>query len=239
MTEGEKQNEIITVEKTKLDLSYDNYRKIINQKLPYKFVGLESWLYNKSNKLLFETKTKNMRYKRYSRGTIIKLDFGVNVGTEFSLNHFAIVISKKDTIYNDLLTVIPLTSKDHGKHTILLDKLITDIILNNLCDEVNKLTEEMQDIPIQQADFISSKVTEKISKIQQIIDLYSNQNELSYACINQIQSVSKLKILKPINEYDIVGKKCPDEVLKKIDIEIIKRFTNYDYREVEKIKFDN
>ncbi len=48
----------------------------------------------------------------------------------------------------------------------------------------------------------------------------------TYACSSLITTISKSRILKPINEYDFVGKeKCPKEVMDKIDKELIEKFT--------------
>lgn len=55
-----------TKDTIKLDKSYINYHKIINQKLPYKFSYLDDWLLKKSNLLLKETEpiTEPKRYKK-------------------------------------------------------------------------------------------------------------------------------------------------------------------------------
>lgn len=52
---------------------------------------------------------------------MIKVDFGVNVGTELSHTHFAIVLNDDDTIKTDNLTVLPLTSKNGYKRIYLGD----------------------------------------------------------------------------------------------------------------------
>ncbi|NEF57484.1 type II toxin-antitoxin system PemK/MazF family toxin, partial [Staphylococcus aureus] len=50
----------------------------------------------------------NKKYKKFSRGSIIYLDFGINIGHEFSGRHFGIVLNKNDSPYNSLVTVVPL-----------------------------------------------------------------------------------------------------------------------------------
>lgn len=85
------------------------------KKKPYKFAYLDEWLLKNSKLLLteakeYETKT-NQTYKTYKRGTIIKVDFGVNLGSEMSQVHFAIVLNNYDNPKNNILTVVPLTSK--------------------------------------------------------------------------------------------------------------------------------
>ena len=54
----------------------------------------------------------------------------------------------------------------------------------------------------------------------------------SYACIDQIKTISKLNILPPINKYDIIGTlKCSKSIMNSIDKEIVKQYTAIDYRE--------
>lgn len=229
-----------TKKRTRLDDSYKIYEEIIEKDLPDKFKLLDLWLYNKSQKLLFETKIPHIKFGRYPRGTIVKLDFGVNVGTEFSLPHFAIVISKSDTFYNDLLTVVPLTSKNHGNHTMSLGSLIIDAAISCIENNMDSIKKDME--------LLTGKVDEaalwdtftaKMADLKLILDTYKNYEDLSNACIDQVQSISKLRLLKPINEYDIIGCKCPDDIMEKIDFELVKKYTGFDYRDLEKKENDN
>lgn len=80
----EKIIDISLKERIRLDKSYINYHDIIDKNLPYKFAYLDEWLLKNSKLLLseankFESKSKQM-YKAYKRGTIIRADFGVNIG---------------------------------------------------------------------------------------------------------------------------------------------------------------
>ena len=63
---------------------------------------------------------------KYKRGQVIKVDFGVNIGSELSHTHFAIVLNSDDSTKNDNITVLPLTSKK-GYKRINLGSLIKDI----------------------------------------------------------------------------------------------------------------
>lgn len=115
----------------KLNKAFDNYKIIINKNLPYKFSYLDEWIYKNSNLLLNEAENIVQKYKTYKRGTIIKVDFGVNIGSEMSQVHFAIVLSKSDNPRNNVLTVLPLTSKK-GRFNICLDTLIANKLLEKL-----------------------------------------------------------------------------------------------------------
>ena len=60
------------------------------------------------------------------------------------------------------------------------------------------------------------------------------RNNLSYARIDQIRTISKLNIIPPMNQYDVVGKiKCSDDIMKQIDNEIIAKFTSVDFPQFE------
>ena len=101
------------------------------------------------------------------------------------------------------------------------------------------MTEEkqhlIQEIDIENCEF-NSNYEKEIQEIKQVLNYYKNIKEnLSYACIDQIRTISKLNILPPMNKYDIVGSyKCPNQIMNKIDRQIVKQYTAIDFREFEK-----
>lgn len=202
----------------KLDKSYINYTELISKQLPSKFNYLDDWLLKKSNLLIKEVKSPIKSYKVYKRGTIVKVDFGVNPGSEMSQIHFAIVINNNDNPRNNVVTVIPLTSKEN-KYNLNLDKLIIEKMIDKLNQEMTRLSIESETTGIRNSA--------SIHKLANLVSYYSSYMKHSYACINLITTVSKTRILPPINEFDIIGReKCSNEVLDKIDFEIMKKFTN-------------
>lgn len=63
-----------------------------------RFITLPFWLRSHSNLLTKELEGKiRPHYNQYKRGTIIYVDFGVNIGSELSGGHFAIILNKKDS----------------------------------------------------------------------------------------------------------------------------------------------
>lgn len=193
----------------KLDKSYINYNQIIEKKLPYKFSYLDDWLLKKSNLLLEETKVllEPKKYKKYERGTIIKADFGVSLGSEMSQIHFAIVLNNYDNYKNNILTVVPLTSTDN-KFNLNLKSLIYDLI-NEIQEQIDLCKND--------------KVKEK--KLHNVLDYYKSNKKNTYACCSLITTISKTRILSPINEYDIIGrKKCSNQILDLIDNDIKDKF---------------
>lgn len=208
-------------EKIKLDRAYLNYHKVIDKNLPFKFAYLDEWLLKDSKKMLeeaelIESGTK-MAYRVYKRGTIIKADFGVGLGSEMSQVHFAIVINKYDNPKNNVLTVVPLTSKE-SKFNLNLDNLVMDKEIKKLQSEITKIgfDEEMDNT----VDLI------KIKKLSTLLSYYKSNAKNTYACCNLLTTISKTRILPPINEYDIIGyERCSDEVMNQIDNELLRHFT--------------
>lgn len=89
-----------------------------------KFSKLKEWLKKESDLFEEEIKKNTRIFLRYKRGQIIKVDFGVNIGSELSHTHFAIVLNSDDTKYTDNVTVLPLTSKK-GYKRIYLGNIIS------------------------------------------------------------------------------------------------------------------
>ncbi|MDO4963123.1 MAG: type II toxin-antitoxin system PemK/MazF family toxin [bacterium] len=233
ITKKTKQNE--DNKKAKLLQAFENNLKISGMNLTDKYESFENWEYDKSNRLLYEISlSQDKKYMRYPRGSIIKVDFGVNVGSEFSQQHFAITLSKRDSIYCNTVKVIPLTSKVH-KNYINLNDLISRSYITSLQDKLTKLQQELDEIDIDNCEF-NPNYKKEIKEIEKILKYYKSiKNNLSYACVDQIRTVSKLNILKPINKYDIVGNyKCPPDIMESIDMAIVKNYTSIDYREFEK-----
>jgi len=196
----------------KLIKAHVNNITISDMDLKDKFTEFENSKLNESETLLYEINKKPQRFKRYSRGQIVKVKFGVNIGSEFSGDHYAIIISKKDTMMNPILHVIPLTSKKHNYNV-----KINNILYNE--DGINKMKEL--------AEKEQNSKTKK--EIEKCIKYYDNRkNKTSYACIKHLKTISKLSICKPFNDYDysyLNSLKVNNDVLDLIDREIIKEYT--------------
>ncbi len=194
----------------KLIKAHQNNILISDKNLIDKYIHFEDSTLNKTETLLYEINNKPLKYKRYSRGSIIKVKFGINIGSEFSGEHYAINVSKNDTMLSPVLHVIPITSKKHKKNLY-----IGNILYNN--EEIEKLKKLLEN---------SNNSTEK-SKIKNCIKYYEKRKDnKSYACVDHLKTISKLSICKPINEFDYLQKiKCSNTIIDKIDAEIIKEYT--------------
>lgn len=116
----------------KIDEASKKFKNVFNSGV-LKFSKLDEWLYKEST--IYEKEIYNYKkiiYPKFRRGEIVKVDFGVNIGSELSHTHFAIVLNSDDSIYNDNITVLPITSKS-GYRKISLGK-----ILNNAIPNTNK-----------------------------------------------------------------------------------------------------
>lgn len=216
-------------DKINLDKSYMMYTHIISKKLPCKFKYLDDWRLKESRLLMKEavmfeynlddrnSVKKVQTYRTFKRGTIVRVDFGVNLGSEMSQVHFGIVLNKYDSQKNNVLTVIPLTSA-YSRFNLDLGDLIVETL-------VKKIEEEMTLCAIESEHDSSITVT-RLSKLDTLIKYYKYSIKHTYACCSLITTISKTRLLKPINEYDIIGTSiCSDEVLNKIEAELCDKFT--------------
>ena len=182
----------------------------------WKFQLLPNWLDNVSYWYTREDKeTLPSRYYHYDRGTIIRVDFGVNMGSEFCGLHFAIVLDKKDNNHKKTLTVVPLTSKNKSGRFYLGKEIFnqTTNILNQQSTELKQKTDhilqELKDIILNGTDnnkkdivkkefikFDKGIVTDTLNNI--IISGKYNQNEVKqlkdevYNNNKEIDSLSKV-----------------------------------------------
>ena len=123
-----KEKEITQIDK--IDIACNKYKEV-NKTGYIKFDKLGDWLKKESN--IFEKEVSQIQktYKKLKRGQIIKVDFGINIGSELCYTHFAIVLNNNDSIYSDNITVVPITSKI-GKDRINLGKILHKVYPNSL-----------------------------------------------------------------------------------------------------------
>lgn len=113
----------------KIDNACNRYKEV-NKSNYIKFNKLEDWLDKESTMYKKEILITKKTFKKLYRGQIIKVDFGINIGSELCYTHFAIVINDNDTIYNDNVTIVPITSKK-GNNRINVGKLLHKIYPNS------------------------------------------------------------------------------------------------------------
>ena len=216
---------------TLLIRKYISYAKLLANNNTTNFERFKSWMHTyiayKSN----ESKFNPTYLPKYGQGQIIFVDFGCGIKHEFSYPHYAIVLNTQDRKKNDLLTVLPLTSKK-SKHNTLKDweYEITYPIKNLLVDKVtndfniygtkymklrNKIIAlaksaseiDKDEFERQYSKLIESGVNEIYSANKDIMEFADKMSKGSIVEVNQIKTISKSRIIFPIKKshplYDI------------------------------------
>lgn len=164
----------------------------------------------------------------FSRGDIIKVNLGFNIGNELGGLHYCVVLGKYDNTRNGTLNVVPLTSKKPNKKydssTVNLGNELYILLQEKLDKEKKKLKqildelEKIEDIPIN-----IQKIIEKENKyIEKMKDEISKMKQDSIALINQITTISKQRIFNDTLRRNV---KLSNNSLDLIDKQIIKYFT--------------
>lgn len=210
-----------------LEIANDNFKSIIKKTKNKKFSYLDSWMLKTSDEFKKENENENNNNKTHFRlnyGTIVKADFGINQGAELSNPHFAIVLDRFDNIRSETITVIPLTSKNNGKR-IALGKLISQEYEKNIRTELKKLETHLENSKKKNDKETVGKILLEISKVNKIKNYYLKHPKNTYANISQIRTISKDKLIKPLNKYDILNKaKCSNDIMSQISDAISKNF---------------
>lgn len=113
----------------------------------FKFTRMPYWIDSYGFWMNKEAKKELPKYYRvFKRGTVVMVDFGIQVGSEFSGPHFAVVLNRKDSKYSKVLTVVPLSSKKRPTYanlgTELLDRIVDKV--NSMLNETDRLSNELE-----------------------------------------------------------------------------------------------
>ena len=169
-----------------------------------------------------------MNYYTFKRGSVVFVDFSPQIGSEIKGKHFAIVLTKKDRASNELLTVIPLTSKFHEYHLDLGDE-IKKSIYNNIFESLEDVVAGMLSISEDTSYDEVLELEKRKELCSQVSKRYLKLQEHTYAKVHQITTISKKRIMKPVNQFDPIRKlKVSNEVMDLLDKKIIELFTKVD-----------
>ncbi|UPQ86048.1 type II toxin-antitoxin system PemK/MazF family toxin [Ignavigranum ruoffiae] len=207
----------LRTETAKIDKATENYKNVYYQMIN-KCKYLPDHLIKHSLSLKREPGYNYTIFDKYYRGTLVYVEFGVNMGSEICGNHLALTLDNIDKKAKRTISVLPLSSKSKPYY-IKLPINIFGIAEINISNTMTKYsTEEIFEL------------SDEISKIRNRYKRYdSNQ---SFACINMIQTISKEKINR-MNRFDPSGNMiAPPEIMNLIDQAIIKEYLNIDnYKE--------
>jgi len=164
----------------------------------------------------------------YSRGDVIKVNLGFNIGNELGGLHYCIVLNKYDNTRNGTLNVVPLTSRKDDKRydlsTVNLGKELYNIFQAKIDIEKEKLQqilnelEKIEDIPIN----IQNRIEKEQKYIEKMEQEISKMKKDSIVLIKQITTISKQRIYKDDVRRNV---KISSQSLDLIDEHIIKFFT--------------
>lgn len=166
----------------KFDQASTNFKEVQSSG-EKKYSMLHHWTLKKSLYLLDEVRRRVKRNKKtYKRGAIIYVDYGVNIGREFSGPHFSVVLNNFDSKNNEKLTVIPLTSKKHA-HTIELTNTIQETSMEFLSQSLY--------------DILKVPIAEKV-----VVDNLLNKLDPDHEITDPIELVKSITDIKSSTEPD-------------------------------------
>lgn len=220
----------------------DSY--IANPKKIDKANKFSYWIKDYSLYLSTEENFKPLHLKEYKRGDIIKVNLGYNIDKELGGLHYCVVLDNKNSKAFHTVTVIPLTSIKPGK-----EYSFPNIVLGNeLYKSIKKKRDNFESIVLAEATKVFSKSNTKkkdysdFSQLHEIMEdlklLSKIEEEIkgmksgSIANVNQIRTISKMRIYNPRKNKDILSDiKLSEESLALIDSAILQAFTGVNSKE--------
>ncbi len=218
-----------------IDLEVE-YREKFNTKQSANFL---KWL-NKYLKFLKSERTFNPNYLPvYEQGSIIKLDLGFNVGSEHGGVHFGVVLNKDDSKRNNVLTILPLSSKKSdsskgNKYKIDLGNEFYNLVELKFNNIIQQYELDLKDID---KDLESANSKESFKLLRQKLNKTSKRLEEAkrvklsldylkigtFGLVSQITTVSKIRISDPIKiDSSLYGIKYCNNTMQKINNKILK-----------------
>lgn len=232
----------------KMDAYLDDLIDLQDNKSLSKADKLSYWLEDWITFLSFENRFNPRSLRRYEHGEIIKVHLGFNVGSEEGGLHYAVVVEKNNAKSSPVVTIVPLTSVKpttditnlHKGNIFLGNELFTILrtkistVNQHFISELTLLNEMTKNTNDGVSAHRQLNVGIKIDSIKKDIELLDRmRTEIqkmkngSIALVNQITTISKIRIYDPKTDHDILSNiKLSNEKLDLIDAEIIKNFTN-------------
>lgn len=215
-------------------------------KLQGKADKLSYWISDWVNFLQYEPQFSPMSLRRYKHGEIIKVHLGFNVGSEEGGLHYAVVAEKENAKSSP---VVPLTSVKpgvdintlHSGSVFLGNELFTSLSSKitatekHLTSEVSLLQKLIGDLANDFSEEKKLEYSDRLEKCTEELDFLNRMRKEvlkmkqgSIALVNQITTISKIRIYDPKTDYDILSNiKLSNEKLDVLDKEITKKYTNF------------
>ena len=170
---------------------------------------LSYWLEDYTRLLSFEDSFNPSYLKTYSRGDIIKVNLGYNIGNEEGGLHYCVVVDKHNAKNSGIITVIPLTSYK-GKDIHYSSVFLGDEIYKNFKEKYDKLMLELSnkinstDVEHSSQEEIRSALDD-LNFIKRMDSEMSKMKKGSIALVSQITTISKQKIYDPQKTSDVLS----------------------------------
>ena len=215
-----------------------------------KAILISKWIEQYVNYISFEEKFDPAKNINYKRGDIVFVNFGFGVGSEFGGSHYAAVLDKNNKHSASSITVIPLSSykntEVYDRDVYLGNELYEKMQLKLKTQTIHlrdaytsnslllKLLQEKIDIPdksdsnyeeidqlIQELNIKQNLLSLEISDAERIRSELENLKQGSVAKIEQIRTISKMRIYNPKNTRDpLYGIRFSESTMKKINSKI-------------------
>lgn len=208
------------------------------------------WLEDYTKFLDYEPAFDPSNLRRYKRGEILKVHLGYNIGSEEGGLHYAVVLDKKNPLTSPVITIVPLTSvkpKSDLKHlrkgsVYLGNEIFVNLSANisllngTLKSEIANLTAALNESTYNPESLVEKdkaietriiKAKEEMSLLERMLREASNMKKGSIALVNQITTISKIRIYDPKTNKDVLSNiKLSNEKLDLLDLEFISNYTN-------------
>lgn len=159
------------------------------------------WLNDYKNYLNNEDSFKANQLVKYKRGTVVKANLGFNLGHEQGGLHYCIVLNKKDSIYQPLLNVIPLTSIKDPKKRLHYTNV-------NLSNELYKKLGSKLDIKLKLSKVYLLNAKSMIGVIKdltRLLDIWDSDNPIEEIKDENFDKTKASKLIKEFNDLIIDG----------------------------------
>lgn len=250
-----KERTVGEVEKRR-DNGIENLRRLITQMIESgdsnelaRADKLSYWIKDWSRFLGQEKTFDPKRLIKYKRGDVLSVHLGFNLGSEEGGLHYAAVLDVDNAFGSPVITIVPLTSvKDESAplrkgNVALGNMLYTQLELKikttlrraysekntvvKLLDEFNRSGSE-DEAAMSMIHQRIDKIELELKELENMDSAISKLKKGSIALVNQITTISKMRIYDPKTCHDVLsGIRLSNEALDDIDAELIKLYTHH------------
>ncbi len=138
---------------------------------------------------------------------MVYVKLGSNIGSEFSGNHFCVILDNKDNKGKETVTIVPLSSKGN-KNYLKLNESVLNLTATDLKKQIIDISSKVQalaqkyreiDIKLQAPEDkkLLSNLNQKANELYRVIGVLSkHKGKDTYVNISAITTISKRRISK-------------------------------------------